>query len=243
MARVIRDEYGMMTLDGQGYAHRGPEFSHRYTQIEAMSGGQSGWRREGTGFASVYPLHSWAHRKIVERLVEAERVRGSAAPRPSITHDSSPVYGEWTSDDWITWHRAMARKNGEASADARWRDAWLEGVARTFARRKNIKGPVIAFDVQSTNLPESESFKTYVAARPTLHSAVYLGTTTTATTNAQRAHMPSEHVMVGAEPDPSTPPKSNVGVGKFVGFAALAGALYLWWRAPNIPMRDRDEDY
>lgn len=254
MARVVRDEYGMMTLDVQGYAHRGPEFSRRYTQLEGMSQGQSGWRREGTGFASVYPVHSWAHRKIVDRLVEIERVRGgSASSRPSITHDSSPVYGEWTSDDWITWHRAMAKRDGEAAADARWRDAWLDGLSRTFAKRANIKGTVLAFDVQVSELPASEEFKAYVAARPTLHSAVYLGTTTTATTNAHRAAnphtMPPEQVMVGAVPDPNAQPppssSSNMRIGKLAGLAALGGAIYLWWKHranPRVEQSWRERD-
>lgn len=252
MARVIRDDYGMMTIDPQGVAHRGPEYTRRYTQLEAMSGGQSGWRREGTGFATVYPIHSTAHRRIVERLVETEKRRAGGGSQPTITHDASPVYGEWNSDDWITWHRAMAKAHGEAKADERWRDAWLEGIARTFARRTQAKSPVLAFDVTATDIPVSEAFKAYVIARPTLHSAVYLGATTPATTNAQRAAnphtMPPEQIMVGAEPgptnsQPTTPPSSKMTIGKFFGLGALAGALYLWWRAPNVPMRDEDEDY
>lgn len=245
MARVISDEYGLTIIDAQGYARRGPEFSPRYTQLEAMSGGQSGWSRHGTGFVSVYPVNSWAHRKITEHLAELESQRaGKSAPsRAAITDASAPIYGEWNSNDWIEWHKRMAETHGEAKADERWRNAWLEGVARTFAKQNRIKGKIQAFDAQAVEAPYSDAFKSYVAQRPTLHSAVYLGMTTASTTAAQRAIQPqsADQFIVGAEPTPEAvaPSSSRMNIGKLAGVGALVGALYLWWKSRADRARER----
>lgn len=180
MGRIIKDDYGYMTVDDNGIGHRGPEYFQRFAELQARTGGRSGWRPEGTGFSTVYPIQSWEYRKLVQdaiRMMSGEAVVGAV-----ITADSKPEYDKWgpdnhwSCDDWVNWHKAMVAKFGEAEADLRWRNAWLDGLSRVAGGRGTAPGAGAAFDSVPIDCRTfNTDFRAYIAARPTLYNAVYHG--------------------------------------------------------------------
>lgn len=216
MRNVHKDEYGFMTVDGRGHAHRGPEYEARFSELERISDGVSGWRREGTGFTTIYPIDSAAHRRIIEGIVAKVRSREKIERRSRpgaegvITAKSTPRVGRhdpWDCDDWISWHRALVADHGDQEADRLWRNAWLDTQPAPIDMR--------------TATPE---FRAYIATRPTLAYAVHTIDMPPPPPTA------SSELRVGESPRSTGIPLGAIAVAGLIG-----GGIWLWWNKRKQP--------
>lgn len=98
----------------------------------------------------------------------------SAQDRPR--YDGWGPDNPWGCEDWIAWHRALAKHHGVELADQIWASAWLDGLSRAAGGRGVARGSGAIFDAVPVGCRTIDSaFASYVAARPVLRNVVWSG--------------------------------------------------------------------
>lgn len=100
----------------------------------------------------------------------------------NITADSVPVYdgfgfeNYWGGDEWVTWHKALVRKQGNDKANDIWSSAWLDGVSVISGGKGVAKGSNYFIDsvpLEARTL--NDNFRSYIKLNKFLYNTVYSG--------------------------------------------------------------------